>query len=442
MIRSSSEPLHELDREIEITLRRLRKARNIVVSNSNSSNSVSSSNNSSPIINSSDSVEYSSTNNFAEPEQMENNDLTLKELATLNVVYQAWCIQYPQLEPTQTYELKSGLIHLLPKFHVLVREDPHKHLKEFHMVCPTMRSQGISEDYIKIKAFPFSLDGVAKDWLYLQPILFNTWGNMKRMFLEKLSLTSRTTTIRKEICGIRQHSRETLHEYWMHVIAYASRTMDLAQLNYTTTEKELLAIVFALEKFHSYLLGSKIIVFSDHAALRFLIKKPNAKLRLIRWMLLLQEFNIEIRDKKGAENSIANHLSWIKRESDPMFIRDKFPDEQLLHTNMPTPWFHLGSTRGIPSYTNKDFKAMPSTTYGIIVTFGDSTMIKSFVGAFLMLRSNRSSNFVMQHLEAVIIDQLGWPGKYLVAGSIGPPFSETPINSSPPAKNAKKLEWP
>ncbi|RDX69867.1 Retrovirus-related Pol polyprotein, partial [Mucuna pruriens] len=73
-------------------------------------------------------------------------------------------------------------------------------------------------------------------------------------------------------------------------------------LNYTTTKKEILAIVFALDKFRSYLLGSKI-VFSDHPALRFLLKKPDVMSRLIRWMLLLQEFNIEIRDKKGVENS-------------------------------------------------------------------------------------------------------------------------------------------
>ncbi|RDX94474.1 hypothetical protein CR513_23144, partial [Mucuna pruriens] len=97
-----------------------------------------------------------------------NNNRTLKELATPDVLYQPWCIQYPHLEPAQTYELKSKLIHLLPKFHGLVGEDPHKHLKEFHVVCSTMRPQGISEDYIKMKAFPFSLDGVAKDWLYLQ----------------------------------------------------------------------------------------------------------------------------------------------------------------------------------------------------------------------------------------------------------------------------------
>ncbi|RDX90052.1 Retrovirus-related Pol polyprotein from transposon 17.6, partial [Mucuna pruriens] len=91
--------------------------------------------------------------------------------------------------------------------------------------------------------------------------------------------------------------------------------MDPAQLNYTTTKKELLAIVFALDKFCSYLLGSKIIVFSNHAALRFLLKKPDVKLRLIRWMLLLQEFNIEIKDKKGVENSMfPPEASWLYKE--------------------------------------------------------------------------------------------------------------------------------
>ena len=72
-----------------------------------------------------------------------------------------------------------------------------------------------------------------------------------------------------------------------HVIYYASRTLDDAQMRYATTEKELLAIVFAFEKFRSYLVGSKVIVYTDHAALRHLLAKKDAKPRLLRWILLL-----------------------------------------------------------------------------------------------------------------------------------------------------------
>ena len=79
-----------------------------------------------------------------------------------------------------------------------------------------------------------------------------------------------------------------------HVIYYASKTLNDAQMNYSTTEKELLAIVFALDKFRSYLLGSKVLIYSDHAALKYLFSKKDAKARLIRWILLLQEFDLEI----------------------------------------------------------------------------------------------------------------------------------------------------
>ncbi|CAL2256521.1 unnamed protein product [Prunus armeniaca] len=128
-----------------------------------------------------------------------------------------------------------------------------------------------------------------------------------------------------------------------HVIYYASRTLNDAQLNYSTTEKELLAVVFALEKFRSYLVGSKVIVYSDHAALRFLLTKKDAKPRLIRWILLLQEFELEIRDKKGSENVVADHLSRLVDENHGdgqiLPLNESFPDEKLFVIQDKEPWY-------------------------------------------------------------------------------------------------------
>ncbi|CAL8083265.1 unnamed protein product [Prunus armeniaca] len=133
-----------------------------------------------------------------------------------------------------------------------------------------------------------------------------------------------------------------------HAIYYASRTLNDAQLNYSTTEKELLAVIFALEKFRSYLITNKVIVYIDHAALKYLLAKKDAKPRLIRWILLLQEFDLEIKDKKGSENVVADHLSRLvhvsNEEEDSLLLREIFPDEQLFsicafNSLNPLSWF-------------------------------------------------------------------------------------------------------
>ena len=144
---------------------------------------------------------------------MTNNDCTLKELATPDLDQQPLCIQYPHLEVA--FELKFGIIHLLPTFHGFAGEDPNKHLKEFHVVCSSMKPMDISEEQVKLGAFSFSLADSAKEWLYYFPSgTVTTWNEMKKLFLKKYFPASKVANIRKEICGIRQLNGESLYEYW------------------------------------------------------------------------------------------------------------------------------------------------------------------------------------------------------------------------------------
>ena len=125
-------------------------------------------------------------------------------------------------------------------------------------------------------------------------------------------------------------------------IYYASRTFNEAQENYSTTEKEMLAIVFACEKFRPYILGSHIIVHTDHATIKYLMSKKESKSRLIRWVLLLQEFDMEIKDKKGCDNVIADHLSRVEKskvEEEEVELTENFPDEQLFKVSFQLPWY-------------------------------------------------------------------------------------------------------
>ena len=125
------------------------------------------------------------------------------------------------------------------------------------------------------------------------------------------------------------------------VIYYASRTLNDAQLNYATTEKELLAIVFAFDKFRPYLIGNKVVVHTDHSAIKYLMTKKDAKPRLILWVLLLQEFDVEIKDKKGTENLVVDHLSRLEGAREDVPVNDEFPDEKLLaiEEKKAVPWF-------------------------------------------------------------------------------------------------------
>nr|GEW04272.1 reverse transcriptase domain-containing protein [Tanacetum cinerariifolium] len=123
------------------------------------------------------------------------------------------------------------------------------------------------------------------------------------------------------------------HEKHFKPIHYASKTMNDAETNYTTIEKEMLAVVYAFEKFRLYLIMNKSTVHTDHSALKYLFVKKDAKARLLRWVLLLQEFDFKVLDTKGAKSLAADHLSRLENSYenmlDPKEINETFPLETL-----------------------------------------------------------------------------------------------------------------
>nr|GEV05542.1 reverse transcriptase domain-containing protein [Tanacetum cinerariifolium] len=137
------------------------------------------------------------------------------------------------------------------------------------------------------------------------------------------------------------------HEKLVKPIHYACKTMNDVKSNYTTTEKEMLAVVYAFEKFRSYLIMNKSIVHTDHSALKYLFAKKDAKARLLRCVLLLQEFDFKVLDTKGAEHLAADHLSRLENPYenvlDPKEINETFPLETLSMVTFcgdsSAPWF-------------------------------------------------------------------------------------------------------
>nr|GEX20638.1 reverse transcriptase domain-containing protein [Tanacetum cinerariifolium] len=174
------------------------------------------------------------------------------------------------------------------------------------------------------------------------------------------------TTVKGAVLGQR-------HEKHFRPIHYASKTMTDAESNYTMTKKEMLAVVYAFEKFRSYLIMNKSIVHTYHSALKYLFAKKDAKARLLRWVLLLQEFDFKVLDTKGAENLAADHLSRLENPYenmlDPKEINETFPLETLsmvtFHGDSSASWFtnfanyHVGNfiVKGMTSQQkNKFFK--------------------------------------------------------------------------------------
>jgi hypothetical protein len=115
-----------------------------------------------------------------------------------------------------------------------------------------------------------------------------------------------------------------------HPIAFPSRKLSTSKINYTTTEREGLVMVYALQKFRHYLLGGHFKMFIDHSALKYLVNKPVLGGIICIWLLLFQEYDFEIVVKPGRMNKGPDHLSKLEHEEEPTNLDDTLPDAQLL----------------------------------------------------------------------------------------------------------------
>jgi hypothetical protein len=124
-----------------------------------------------------------------------------------------------------------------------------------------------------------------------------------------------------------------------YVIYFVSKNLSPSKANYTVIEKELLVVVHAINKFRHYIIGYQAFVHTDHSAIKFLMKKPVTNPRVTRWMLLLQEFNINIINRPSKNNLVVDFLSRMIHLGDNAPVEDNFPDEKLFVISTFTPWY-------------------------------------------------------------------------------------------------------
>ena len=140
-------------------------------------------------------------------------------------------------------------------------------------------------------------------------------------------------------------------------IAFASRQLNPAERNYTTTERECLAMVFSVKKFRHYLLLNKVVFFVDHMAIKYLVNKADLSGRLARWVLLLEEFDYKVLHKPGKKHLRADHLSRLEGEPSTIAIDDSLVDENLFLVSSTPIWYQniaeFLKTQKLPDTLNK-----------------------------------------------------------------------------------------
>nr|GEV92855.1 hypothetical protein [Tanacetum cinerariifolium] len=215
-----------------------------------------------------------------------------------------------------------------PKIHDVIKKEEKSHfmVKEGIVLGHKISKNEIEVDKAKVDIARPMTRLLEKDTsFFFSNECIEAFQTLKRKFTEAPILISPEWDLPFELMcdasdfaiGAVLGQRKTKHFQLIH---YASKTMTDAQAHYTITEKELLAMVYAFEKFQPYLVLSKSIVYTDHSALKYMFSKQDAKPRLLRWVLILQEFDITVRDKKGAENLAADHLSQLKNPHQRNFV--------------------------------------------------------------------------------------------------------------------------
>nr|GEU40776.1 reverse transcriptase domain-containing protein [Tanacetum cinerariifolium] len=192
---------------------------------------------------------------------------------------------------------------------------------------------------------------------------------------EKTTLITRTSnqrfnireeSILKSMMSLNKSPGATSRKHFW-PIHYASKTMAEAKSNYTTTEKEMLAVVYAFEKFRSYLIMNESIVYTDHSSLKYLFAKKDSKARLLRCILLLYEFTFKVIDTKGAENLVADHLSRLENPHqnvlDPKEINESFPLKTLNLVSTHATTYHPKKS-GQVEVSNRGLKRILKRTVG------------------------------------------------------------------------------
>ena len=181
-------------------------------------------------------------------------------------------------------------------------------------------------------------------------------------------------------CILAQPGNQELEKNLDFPVSYASRQLNTAEKNYTTTEREGLAMIYAVKKFRHYLLANKFIFFVDHQALLYLVNKPCATGRIVRWFVILLEFDFEVAVKKGRMHQRADHLSRITSGEAPIGVDDDIPDATLFRVETAPRW----SAKIIEVLTT-GWVSQPSLTTESIAELETCALYKLFSGRLYRL---------------------------------------------------------